>query len=70
MHSLGALSPWAGNQLGIAYDYQGGKHEGHPIQANDWPIIHRLERGGQLTYTNDELRERAAQRRPRQDARK
>jgi hypothetical protein len=55
----GRIIPWAGDQLGIAYDYQGGKHEANPIEANDWPIVDRLERTGQVTYTNDRARELA-----------
>ena len=37
--------------LGVAYDFQGGKHRAHAIADDDWPVIRRLEQDGKLTYT-------------------
>ncbi len=34
---------WAGDTLGVAYDFPDGKHTAHPIEADDWPIIRTLE---------------------------
>jgi hypothetical protein len=47
------IIPWDDHVgLGVAYDFQGGKHQAHAIADDDWPAIRRLEREGKLTYTN------------------
>jgi hypothetical protein len=53
------IIPWNG-ALGVAYEYPDGKHAVHPIGADDFPIIRRLDQAGRLTYTNDAIRDRAA----------
>lgn len=53
------IVPWAGEELGVAYDFVDGKHTAHPIAADDWPVIDRLHEQGRLTYSNDAVRDRA-----------
>ena len=51
------IIPWNDDVgIGVAYDFQGGKHQAGPIADDDWPIIRRLEQVGKLTYTNDAAR--------------
>jgi hypothetical protein len=59
----GRVIPWTGDQLGIAYDFAGGRHYAHPIEESDWPVIRRLEAKGKLGYSNDRVREIAARQR-------
>jgi hypothetical protein len=53
------IIPWAGDELGVAYDFADGKHTAHPIEADDWPIIRILEEIGRLTYASDAVRDLA-----------
>jgi hypothetical protein len=57
------IVPWDG-AIGVGYVLPDGKRMAHPIKADDWPIIARLEREGQLTYSSDAARERAERERP------
>ena len=50
--------------VGVGYVLPDGKRTAHPIKADDWPIIARLEREGQLTYSSDAVRELAERERP------
>jgi hypothetical protein len=59
----GCIVPWD-RRLGIAYVLPGGKRMALPIEADDWPIILRLERDGKLTYSSDAVRKRAERGRP------
>jgi hypothetical protein len=49
---------------GVGYVLPDGKQTAHPIKQDDWPIIARLEREDQLTYSSDAVRERAERERP------
>jgi hypothetical protein len=57
----GRIIPLACDRPGIAYEYPGGKHEAHPIGLDDLPIIRRLKWAGSLSYSNERLRELAAE---------
>jgi hypothetical protein len=59
----GRIVPWDG-AIGVGYVLSDGKQTAHPIKPDDWPIIARLEREGQLTYSSDAVRERAERERP------
>jgi hypothetical protein len=57
------IVPWDG-AIGVGYILPGGKRTAHPIKADDWPIIARLEREGRLDYSSDAVRERTERERP------
>jgi hypothetical protein len=53
------IIPWDDHAgIGIAYDFQGEKHQAHSIANDDWLIIRRLEEAGKLTYSSDALRQK------------
>jgi hypothetical protein len=54
------IIPLAGDQLGVTYEFPGGKHEAHAIAADDLPILRRLKWAGGLSYSNDRVCELAA----------
>jgi hypothetical protein len=44
--------------LGVAYEFENGDGEAHPIGTADWPIIKRLDRAGRLSFVRNELQSR------------
>jgi len=44
--------------LGVAFGIENGDGETHPINADDWPIIKRLDLAGRLSFVREELRAR------------
>ena len=44
---------WESGKLGISYLYPNDNRQIHVIGADDWPVIERLEKEGQVTFEND-----------------
>ena len=44
---------WESGKLGISYRYPNDNRQIHVIGADDWPVIERLEKEGQVTFEND-----------------
>ena len=49
---------WEFGKLGISYRFPDDDRQVHVIGVDDWPIIERLEKEGQVTFENDIARER------------
>ena len=44
---------WESGKLGISYRFPNDDRQIHVIGVDDWPIIERLEKEGQVTFEND-----------------
>ena len=49
---------WEFGKLGISYRFPDNDRQVHVIGVDDWPIIERLEKEGQVTFENVIARER------------
>jgi hypothetical protein len=44
--------------LGVSYTYVNGEAEAGPIGPADWPVLRALERGGKVSFANQNIRKR------------
>ena len=49
---------WDAGKLGISYRYPNDDRQMHAIGPDDWPVIERLEKVGQVTFENQDARRR------------
>jgi hypothetical protein len=49
---------WESGKLGISYLYPNHDCQMHAIGTDDWPVIERLEKEGQITFENYAARKR------------